>query len=222
MSSPTRISPNPIVDNPLLATGSRDDASHGVDLPLVDLVAQAPPEAPPQFRNWPGPVARWQWAIEVGIAQNLSALQMATLQHVCMRAGQRNDGKAPGCYQSAENIGTETRHNRKHVGLALAALVKKGLLERISRFHNTNIYRPTFRKVNESQRHIDMSHSLPLTRNKPEGVVLRGTKSLKVLSKEEQLAIVDNADSCGFTGCPPVGQLCPMCGRQGTAAMAKG
>ena len=30
--------------------------------------------------------------------------------------------------------------------------------------------------------------------------------------------VVDNADdlaeSCGFEGCPPVGQCCPMCGRQ--------
>ena len=51
---------------------------------------------------------------------------------------------------------------------------------------------------------------------------MQDTKSLKVLSEEEQLAIVDNADSCGFTGCPPVGQLCPMCGRQGTAAMGEG
>ena len=172
-----------IVDNAL--AGSRDHEPGGVQLPHADIVHQAPLEPSPQFRNWPSPVARWQWAIEVGIAQNLSALQMATLQHVCMRAGQRNDGKAPVCYQSAENIGTETRHNRKHVGLALAALVKKGLLERISRFHNTNIYRPTFRKVNESQRHIDMSHSVPLTRNKPEGVDRKISKSLKVLEDTE-------------------------------------
>ena len=63
-----------------------------------------------------------------------------------------------------------------------------------------------------------MEPRVPLTRNKPEGVVRGGTKSLKVLSIEGDSAIVDDAESCGFIGCPPVDQYCPVCGRQATAS----
>ena len=138
-----------IVDNPLLATGSRDNSPDGVDLPLVDLVAQAPLEAPQRFRNWPSPVARWQWAVDVGVARDLSAIQVAINSNmsVCDLASAMM-ATAPGCHQSAENIGIETRYSRRHVGLALTALVKKGLLEKVARSHNTTVYRPTFSRVN--------------------------------------------------------------------------
>ena len=212
----TRISPNPIVDNPRLPTGSRDDSPDGVDLPLVDLVAQAPPEAAQRFRNWPGPVARWQWAVDVGVARDLSAMQVAILQHVCMRSGQRNDGTAPGCHQSAENIGIETRYSRRHVGLALTALVKKGLLEKMARSHCTSVYRPTFNRVNVTLGNIGLEPRVTQTRNKPEGVYAQNRLSNMYLLEEGEPAIVDNADSCGFTGCPPVDRVCPMCGRQGS------
>ena len=105
MSSLTRISPNPIVDNPRLPTGSRDDAPHGVDLPLVDLVAQAPFEPAPQFRTWLDLNTRFQWANDVGIALKLSHRERAVLRHVCWRAGKREDGRPPGCWESATNIG---------------------------------------------------------------------------------------------------------------------
>ena len=215
MSCPNTVSQPRIVDNLRLPTGSRDDDPHGVDLPLVDLVAQAPLETSPRFRNWPDLQTRLQWADDVGCALTLTHRERAVLWRVCWRAGRRTDGKSPGCIESAANMGAGLGYHRSHVGTALQSLVKKGLLEKVARFHNTNIYRPTFQRVNVTKRDIDMSQNATLTRKQPEGVDRKISKSLMLLEDIEPGRIVDNADSCGFVGCPPLDHICPMCGRQG-------
>ena len=193
-------------------TGSRDDSRNGVDLPLVDLVVQAPLETSPQFRSWPGLNARLQWANDAGIAYALSSLERAVLRHVCWRAGKREDGRAPGCWESATNIGTALDYHRNQIGTALASLVSKGLLTAERRFSNSTIHRPTFARCTET---VQMDARKPCTNKKEEqeGLWSQSNKSLMVLEEGEP-AIVDNAESCGFTGCPFPDRLCPMCGRQ--------
>ena len=207
--------------------GSRDYAPAGVQLPRADLVHQAPLEPSPEFRNWPDLNTRFQWANDVGIAMQLSHRERAVLRHVCWRAGKREDGRPPGCWESATNIGLALGYHRNRIGDSLAALVDKGLLTANRRFSNSTIHRPIMAELSTISRctktvQMDAPKRCTNKNEEQEEVWVQDTKSLKVLSEEEQLAIVDNADSCGFTGCPPVGQLCPMCGRQGTAAMGKG
>ena len=214
-----------IVDNAL--AGSRDYAPAGVQLPHADIVHQAPLEPSPQFRNWPDLNTRFQWANDVGVALKLSHRERAVLRHVCWRAGKREDCRPPGCWESATNIGLALGYHRNRIGDSLAALVDKGLLTANRRFSNSTIHRPTMAELSTISRctktvQMDAPKRCTNKKEEQEGVVLRGTKSLKVLSIEGDSAIVDNADSCGFTGCPPVGQLCLMCGRQGTAAMGEG
>ena len=139
-----RISHSPIVDNlEQRPTGSRDDSPSGVDLPLVDLVAQAPIEAAPHFRNWPDLQTRLQWAHDLSIALDLPRRERAVLKHVVWRAGKRNDGRPPGCTESAASIGKAVDYHRSEVGQALTALVGKGLLTATRRFSDSTIHRPT-------------------------------------------------------------------------------
>ena len=217
MSNLTRISPNPIVDNPQRATGSRDDSRHGVPLPLADLVAQTPVEAPQKFRNWPGLNARFKWANDVGIALNLSHRERAVLRHVCWRAGKREDGP-PGCWESTINIGLALGYHRNRVGDSLAVLVDKGLLTAIRRFSNSTIHRPTMTELSTisictETVQMDAPKRCTNQKDKLEGVERRKNKSLMLHSKEYQPTIVDNSPTCGFDGCPPMGQPCAMCGR---------
>ena len=65
------------------------------------------------------------------------------LKHVVWRAGQRSDGKPPGCMESTANIGLALNYHRSEVGQALAALVGHGLLTALRRFSQTTIFRPT-------------------------------------------------------------------------------
>ena len=232
MSISTSLHDHPIVDNPLQPTGSRDDSPHGVDLPLVDLVAQAPLETPPQFRDWPGLNARFQWANDAGIAHALSSLERAVLRHVCWRAGKREDGRPPGCWESAANIGTALGYHRNHVGRALARLVTKGLLTADRRFHNSTIHRPTFASCTETVQlsqcnprlHVDATLGCTNKKGKQEGVwaqvelVSGGTlfipMDLRIVDNDDP-DFVDDSKSCGFVGCPFPDRVCPMCGRQG-------
>ena len=219
MSSLTRISPNPIVDNPLLATGSRDHAPHGVQLPHADIVHQAPLEAAPQFRTWPDLNTRFQWANDVGIALKLSHRERAVLRHVCWRAGKRADARPPGCWESAANIAAALGFHRNSVGQSLAVLVDKGLLTATRRFSSSTIHRPTMAELSTISRcteTVQMDARKPCTNRKvePEGVYAQDRLSTMYLLEEGESAIVDIADSCGFAGCPSLGQPCPMCGRQ--------
>ena len=218
MPNVTTISPNPIVDNTQPATGSRDDALCGVELPLVDLIHQAPLEAPQQFRNWPDLQTRLQWANDVGIALKLSHRERAVLRHVCWRAGKRQDVRLPGCWESAANIGSALGYHRNQIGQSLAALVDKGLLTATRRFSNSTIHRPTMAELSTISRcteTVQMDARKPCTnlKEKQEGVERRNHKSLMLLTKEGQRTIVDNSPTCGFDGCPPANQPCPMCGR---------
>ena len=197
----------PIVDNPQRAIGSRDDSRHGVPLPLADLVAQTPVEAPQRFRNWPDLNTRFLWANDVGIALNLSHRERAVLRHVCWRAGKREDGP-PGCWESAANIGSALAYHRNQIGQSLAALVDKGLLTATRRFSNSTIHRPTMAELSTISRcteTVQMDARKPCTnkKDKQEGVERRENKSLMIHSKEYQPAIVDNS-ACGYFGYPPV------------------
>ena len=147
MSSRITLPETPIVDNPPQPTGSRDNSPDGVALPLADLVAQARLEAAPRFRNWPNLNTRLEWAYEVGIALNLSSRERAVLQRVCYRAGRHEDGRPPGCWESAASIGIALGFHRNHIGRALAALVDKGLLTATRRFSNSTIHRPTMAEL---------------------------------------------------------------------------
>ena len=213
------ISRRRIVDNLWLPTGSRDHSSHGVDLPLVSIVAQAPLEPAPQFRNWPDLNIRFKWANDVGIALKLSHRERAVLRHICWRAGKREDGRPPGCWESATNIGLALGYHRNQIGQSLAALVGKGLLTAIRRFSNSTIHRPTMAELSTIARcteTVQMDARKPCTNKKvqQEGIAA-GNNYPRTSTYLDGGAIVDNADSCGFSGCPPVGQLCPVCGRQG-------
>ena len=211
--------PDPVnVDNTPQPTGSRDGSPDGVDLPLVDLVAQAPLESHPQFRNWPPLHKRLEWAIEVGIALELSALQMAALKHVCYRAMRRKDCRAPGCYESAASIGKATGYHRNHVGRALAALVDNGLLTAIRRYSDSTIHRPTLADPSTLARcnpRLQMDATLGCTKPVEE------TGTLCAQGNESSDLSSDDAASCGMDGCPFPAQVCPMCGRQGTATMER-
>ena len=211
MSSLTRISPKQIVDN---TAGSQDNRPNGVDLPLAGIVAQAPVESPQRFQHWPGLNARLTWAHDVSLALSLPRRERAVLKHVVWRSGKRDDGKAPGCWESTANIGLALDYHRSEVGQALAALVQHGLLTAFRRFSQTTVYRPTLASSYVGKPDIGMSENPTLTRNLtkrvrvqdsgvPYGNSIRGGDSV----------IVDNADSCGFAGCPTLGQPCPACGR---------
>ena len=207
-----------IVDNAL--AGSRDHEPGGVQLPHADIVHQAPLEPSPQFRNWPNLNTRLEWAYRTGIALNLSSRERAVLQRVCYRAGQHQDGRPPGCWESATNIGAALGYHRNHIGRALAALVDKGLLTATRRFSNSTIHRPTMAELSTisiCNKTVQMDAPKRCTNRKvqPEGLYAQGSKSFMVLEDIEPGQIVDDAESCGFTGCPPVDRVCPMCGRLG-------
>ena len=218
MSIPTSLHETQIVDNPQRAIGSLDDSRHGVPLPLADLVAQTPVEAPQRFRNWPDLQTRLQWANDVGIALNLSHRERAVLRHVCWRAGKREDGP-PGCWESTINIGLALGYHRNRVGDSLAVLVDKGLLTAIRRFSNSTIHRPAMAELSTisictETVQMDAPKRCTNKKDKQEGIVRQKNKSLEILEYIGPGTIVDNSDSCGFEGCPPMGQPCAMCGRQ--------
>ena len=212
-----------IVDNSKCVTvshlpGSRDDAPGGVDLPLVDLVAQTPVEESPRFRDWPDLHTRLQWAHEISLTLDLSALERAVLKHVCWRAGKRDDGRGPGCWESAANIGIAIDYHRNQVGRALATLVDLGLLEAARRYGKPTIHRPTLRPADGLQMHEKRASDCTknVQRNKKDnGKVFTQGKLSNWYEDKGGDSVAEDSESCGFDGCPPVGRVCPMCGRQG-------
>ena len=209
--------PSTIVDNSPQPTGSRDDSRSGVELPLTEIVHQAPVETPREFRNWPDLHTRLQWANDAGIAHGLSSLERAVLKHVAWRAGKREDGKAPGCWESSANIGTALGYHRNQIGGALAALVDRGLLTANRRFSNSTIHRPTFSRCTET---VQMDARKPCTNKKGNKKGIGAEEKEILLVTEEEPPIVDDSDSCGMPGCPFPDRVCPMCGRQGGPAKA--
>ena len=209
MSIASKVTHSTILDNPQHTTGSRDYSPHGVDLPLADLVAQAPVETPQRFRNWPDLQARLQWAHDACMALELPRLEREVLKHVCWRAGRRKDGQPPGCFESTGNIGAALGVSRKYVGQALAGLVAKGLLEVTRRFQNTTIYRPAL-SLCVVTTHRDVSLRPTNKKNNKKGAGSQISNSLNLLDYRAG----DSDESCGYSGCPGISQPCPMCGRQ--------
>ena len=228
-----------IVDNSPQPTGSRDGSPDGVDLPLVDLVSQAPLQTPPQFKDWPDLHTRMQWAHDISIALDLKRRERAVLKHVVWRAGKRNDGKAPGCTESSASIGKAVDYHRAEVGQALTALVGKGLLIATRRFSACTIHRPTMSDlpdVGKPDKWMSENPSLNKKENKKawaqEELVSGGTLFIPLNSEGEPLPYplglprdgsdddVDEPESCGMDGCPFPDRVCPMCGLGRTATGA--
>ena len=216
------VSPNPIVDNP--HTGSRDNSPHGVQLPHADLVHHAPVEPPQQYRDWPTLNTRLQWADDVGCALDLSRLERAVLNRVCWRAGKRSDGHSPGCFESTTNMGDRLGYHRNQVGTALRSLVGKGLLTATRRYSQPSIYCPTMIELSTlpiCTKNVQMDARIPCTNKKVKQEDIAAVISSKYIYLLEEGILIDDdwAESCGFIGCPPTDQCCPMCGRHGTVTV---
>ena len=80
--------------------------------------------ATPDYPNYPGPVARRQWATKVGIAFNLSAGERSVLQAYAHDSGTPN-----GCWKAGATIGYELGYTEDFVGDARAKLVKLDILK---------------------------------------------------------------------------------------------
>ena len=101
---------------------------------VIKLSKAAPPTGPQPY--WPSVDFRIEWAIEQGILQDLTAVQLAVLQHICLRAGGRADIR--GCLQSQGQIALETRYKLRVVNRAVKELAGLNLIA-IRKHRNNDI-----------------------------------------------------------------------------------
>ena len=98
---------------------SPDSGEWDGQLPNAELVRNATPDYP----DYPGPVARRQWATAVGIEFNLSAGERSILQ-----AYAHDAGTPRGCWKSAATMAHELGYNEDFIRDGRKKLIKLGIL----------------------------------------------------------------------------------------------